>query len=194
MKIFVFASLLLLILSNPALVKAQAEAQVAPAEGDHALMVFDPQSQSLTTEPLDSEDLIMRGPGGGGHGGGGHPGGGFGGGHPGGGFGGHPVGHPGGWHPGGPWRPYPGWHNGWAWDRGWHPGWWRVGIIFPVWVWYADVPVGYWQCTAFNSSMQAFSSIGPDVNQAAYGALYQCGGPNYQQMGCYVPQGYCQLR
>jgi len=40
--------------------------------------------------------------------------------------------------------------------------------------------------------MQAYTRIGPDENQAAYGALYACGGANFQQFGCYIPEGYCQ--
>jgi hypothetical protein len=208
MKILIFASVLCLALSHK--VMAQEEySQEMPAEGDHSLMIYDVPTQTFSTEELDSNDLLAPGHGGGGgHSGGGHPGGGHpggghpGGGHPGGGHpgGGHPGGgHPGGGHPGGghppggPWHPYPGWHNGWGWDHNWHPGWWHVGIIFPVWIW-IDVPTGYWQCTAFNSAMQPFSRTGPDQNQAAYGALYACGGANYQQFGCYIPQGYCQAR
>jgi len=180
MKVLIFASILCLALSQRVLAQEEVS-QEAPSEGDHSLLIFDPPTQSFSSGELDSNDLLMGHPGGG-HPGGGHPGGG----HPGG-------GHPGGGHAPGPWHPYPGWHNGWGWDRNWHPGWWHVGLIFPAWIW-IDVPIGYWQCTAFNSAMQPFSQTGPDVNQAAYGALYACGGANYQQFGCYIPQGYCQAR
>ena len=57
-----------------------------------------------------------------------------------------------------------------------------------------DVDDGWWQCTAFNAAMETFSRVGPDEDQAAYGALYACGGANYQQFGCYIPPGYCQQR
>ena len=96
--------------------------------------------------------------------------------------------------PGIGWRPHPGWAPGWAWNRAWRPAWWRVGVAFPAFYWAASVPVGYYQCTAFNAAMQPVTQFGPDINQAAYGALYACGGANYQAAGCYIPEGYCQLR
>ena len=121
-----------------------------------------------------------------------------------------PVGR-GGWHPGprgpigrgpigrgpighgpGRWAPRPGWHPNWRYDYGYRPFWWHPRVVFPIFVWAA--PVGYYQCTAFNSALQGFTDYAPSANQAAYGALYQCGGPNYQSVGCYIPQGYCQFR
>jgi hypothetical protein len=90
-------------------------------------------------------------------------------------------------------EPRPGYYDGWRWEP-YHraPRWYHVGIVLP-WVW-INVPVGYWQCTAFNEYMQPISAVGNDVNQAAYNALYECGGANYEAFGCYIPQGYCQLR
>ncbi len=91
--------------------------------------------------------------------------------------------------------PRPGWHEGWHWDyNAWHPHWWHVGFVFPGFVWLGGIPVGYWQCTAFNQNGQGFSDMAPTIDQASYGALYECGGPNYQGNACYVPQGYCQHR
>ena len=92
------------------------------------------------------------------------------------------------------WRPHPGWAPGWGWNRTWRPAWWRVGIVFPAFYWAAAAPVGYYQCTAFNAAMQPVTQFGPDINQAAYGALYACGGANYQAAGCYIPEGYCRIR
>jgi hypothetical protein len=42
--------------------------------------------------------------------------------------------------------------------------------------------------------MMPFSDVAPDMQQAAYGALYACGGPDYAASGCYIPPGYCQVR
>ncbi|PIS11659.1 MAG: hypothetical protein COT73_02825 [Bdellovibrio sp. CG10_big_fil_rev_8_21_14_0_10_47_8] len=100
--------------------------------------------------------------------------------------------HPGpGWHGGGP---RPGWHGGWRHDRGWHPGWWYAGISLPYFVWAPESPYGYWQCMAFSEDRQVFSASAPTLNEAAYNALFDCGGPNYQQYGCYIPDGYCRRR
>lgn len=65
-----------------------------------------------------------------------------------------------------------------------------------VWPRYAYVPApqGYWQCTAFDQYMRPYSDLGQTEDQAAYDALMMCGGPNYMQMGCYIPPGYCQFR
>lgn len=176
-----------------------------------SMRVYDARTNMVSEQQLDHEGLLQHGGGPGHGGGGGHPAPGP---HPGPaprppgphpvppphpGPGPHPGPHPGpgpGPHPGphpGPWRPYPGWHDGWRWNRGWHPIWWVPGIIWPPWYW-GDVPLGYWQCTAFNQNLQPFSAFGPDMDQAAYGALYACGGPNFEQFGCYIPPGYCQVR
>src|SRR5262249_19810280 len=102
------------------------------------------------------------------------------------------VGHPGGsWHSG--WRPYPGWHGGWRWNRGWRPVWVVAGLAFPAWYW-INLPYGYYQCTAFDQNMTPFPEIGTTEDQAAYNALYACGGEDYQTAGCYIPEGYCRLR
>ena len=223
MKTLVLASVLCLSF-GPAL----GFAQQVSVEGDHTLQVYNPQNQTVVTEQLDENNLIVvpdqaapphpgpapaphpapapaphpgpapgphPGPGPGPHPGPGpgpHPGPGPGP-HPGPGPGPHPGPHPGpGPHPPG-WHEYPGWHDGWHHDGNWHPGWWHEGYIFPVWVW-IDVDDGWWQCTAFNGAMETFSRVGPDEDQAAYGALYACGGANYQQFGCYIPPGYCQQR
>ena len=111
------------------------------------------------------------------HGGPGHPG--FGGWH----------GNPG-WHGGGP---RPGWHDGWRWDYGFHPFWWTAGVWFPLFVWEVATPRLWWQCTAFDQNHDAFTASAPDQQEAAYDAMYDCGGPEAQQT-CYIPAGYCQLR
>ena len=95
--------------------------------------------------------------------------------------------------------PYPGptggWnHPGWSWDYHRYPTWWRPSMSFPIWIWLARVPRGYWQCTAFDESMQAYSAIGHHRDEAAYSALYACGGENFENNGCYVPNGYCRRR
>ncbi len=115
-----------------------------------------------------------------------------------------PVGHPG---PRGPMGPYHGhvydhghWYYpdgrlypiypiGWIWDPIWYPRWWVPSITFPAWYWIAEIPYGYWQCTAFNEYLEPFAAIGATRNQAAYNATYACGG---QSMGCYIPHNYCQ--
>ncbi len=86
---------------------------------------------------------------------------------------------------------YPGWHQGWQWNQAWRPHWYQWGMQFPAYNWSYGVPQGYWQCVAFNGYMQAFYGIGYDINQAAYGALYYCGGA---YNGCYIPPNYCQVR
>jgi len=124
-------------------------------------------------------------PGGPGHGGGigprpGGPG------HGGGGWHGSP-----GWHNGGP---RPGWNAGWHRDLGWRPGWWRIGFPLPVFFYAPEVPFGYWQCTAFDQNQQSYSASAPGSDEAAYNALYDCGGPDYQGNGCFIPPGYCERR
>jgi len=182
--------------------------QLAQIEQANQTVQIDQLDQSLT--PSDEAIIESRGGGGfGPHPGGGgfgpHPGGGGFGPHPGGGgFGPRPGGggfgpHPGGGgfgpHPGGGgFGPRPGFAPGWRFNPGWRPGWLRPGIIFPGFFWIAEASPGYWQCTAYNAEMQPFSDVGPDSNQAAYNALYSCGGPDYQAAGCYIPAGYCQLR
>ena len=121
----------------------------------------------------------MAVPAGGGHGGGGH------------GSGGHGPGH----HEGGKWHPHPGWRAGWHHNAHWYPRWYRTGIRWPLWVWVGDyMPSGYWQCTAFNEQLRGFSAIGPNRDEAAYGALYNCGGASYEAAGCYIPENYCRFR
>jgi hypothetical protein len=149
---------------------------------------------------------------GGGNPGGGHPGGGFrrGGGNPGGGMhrgggnpgrggtvrGGHDRGGRG-YQPGrrsyryGGHRDRPGWNRGWRWNRTWRPGWWYRGIIFPRYNRDYNTPYNYYQCTAFDEYMNAYSAAGPTEDQAAYNALYTCGGSSFEYSGCYIPEGYC---
>jgi hypothetical protein len=55
------------------------------------------------------------------------------------------------------------------------------------------VPVGYWQCTAFDQNMTPYTAGGATVNEAAYNATYDCGQASYQG-NCYIPQNYCRLR
>ncbi len=104
-----------------------------------------------------------------------------------------PSGSHGKYHKGG-WHPRPGWRPGWKWDFHRYPYWWRPTIVLPVWYWLASVPVGYWQCTAFDEDLNAFSEIGATLDEAAYNALYECGGLYWEDFGCYIPQGYCRLR
>lgn len=133
---------------------------------------------------LYGEDMTPDARGGGG--GGGHGGGGRGGG---GGF--HPPGGRGpGGHIGGA-NPRRGWHNGYQWDHGnRRPNWWQRGHRFPIFVWIPGITAGYWQCTAFNSSNYPYSALGLSIDQAAYNALYDCGGSRGQDL-CYIPAGYC---
>ncbi|HEX7673348.1 MAG TPA: hypothetical protein VF412_04205 [Bdellovibrio sp.] len=158
---------------------------------------------SVDDENVNSDDIYRFG----GHGGGGwHPG--HGGPMPGHGpvpgHGGVP--YPGGhWPPGhehghdpihrghiGGWQPRPGWHNTWHWDHGYRrPHWWHVGIRFPIFAWIPGMSHGFWQCTAYSEDMQAYSATGRDVELASYNALYDCGGPNAEDRGCYIPEGYC---
>jgi hypothetical protein len=172
MNKLIFSALFCLVASQ----MAMAQDQFGTLENSNKLTTFNPADSSYSSEQLDENGLMARGIGrvpvrGPGHG---------------------PVIRPP-IHRPPVWRPHPGWRAGWTWNRGWRPTWWRVGIVFPAWIW-INAPVGYWQCTAFNPRLQSFSAFGPDVNQAAYGALYACGGPNYQAMGCYIPAGYCQVR
>lgn len=104
-----------------------------------------------------------------------------------------PIGHhPGpGWHDGGP---RPGYHHGWNHDHNWRPRWWHLGISLPIFVWSPQSPRGYWQCTAFSTDREIFSASAPDREEAIYNALYDCGGANYEEYGCYIPEGYCQFR
>jgi hypothetical protein len=55
------------------------------------------------------------------------------------------------------------------------------------------VEPGYWQCTAFDQYENPFSAAGPDRDSAAYNALYDCGGDDYQDT-CFIPAGYCNIR
>ena len=96
----------------------------------------------------------------------------------------------------GGWGPRPGWHSTWRYPKTYHPHWWAPTITFPGFVW-LNVNPGVWQCTAFNQYDQylaPYSYVASSQSQAAYGALYDCGGRNYQATGCYIPQGYCQVR
>jgi len=95
--------------------------------------------------------------------------------------------------PHGEYRPHPGWHAGWHYDTGWHPHW-TIGFNFPAFGFIATVPAGYWQCTAFNSDGAPVSDVGPTSDEAAYAALYSCGGPDYTASGCYIPPNYCRPR
>lgn len=94
------------------------------------------------------------------------------------------------------WGPRPGWQSGWHYQRNYHPHWYGPKIVFPGFIW-LNINPGVWQCTAFNQYDQylvPYSYVAVDQGQAAYGALYDCGGPNYQVSGCYIPPGYCQRR
>ncbi|GIL18617.1 MAG: hypothetical protein BroJett040_23680 [Oligoflexia bacterium] len=102
----------------------------------------------------------------------------------------------------GPWSGYPGWHGGgprpgwrydWYWDPYLRPYWWYPGIFFPMFVWYYQSPFYWWQCTAFDYYRYGYSASAPTLNEAAYNALYDCGGFYYWNE-CYVPEGYCRLK
>jgi hypothetical protein len=76
-----------------------------------------------------------------------------------------------------------------------YPHWYRTDIVFPVFVGVEfPVPVGYWQCTAFDENLVAHSDIGPTIHQAGWNAMYECGGSDPEAKGCYIPEGYCQVR
>ncbi len=66
--------------------------------------------------------------------------------------------------------------------------------MFPIFVFDDTVPAGYYQCVAFDENLDAYTDVGPNPDEAAYGALYDCGGDNYQAAGCYIPDNYCQLK
>ncbi len=98
-------------------------------------------------------------------------------------------GHPG-WHDGGP---RPGWRFGWDIDYRVRPFWFYDAIVFPRFVFVAEVQRNYYQCTAFDENRNPYSASAPTRQEAAYNALYDCGGPDYADE-CYVPEGFCQLR
>ncbi len=166
---------------------------------------------------LDNDMTLMAPPRGGGgrgggrgHGGGGgyHRGGGRG--HGGGGGyhrGGGGYGGGGGYHRGGGgayrgrgghyyggYRSRPGWYGDWRWNRTWRPGWAYRGVRYPRYYRYPSIPYNYYQCTAFDEYMNAFSAGGRTINEAAYNALYACGGSTFEYSGCYIPEGYCSRR
>lgn len=94
------------------------------------------------------------------------------------------------------WGPRPGWHSSWHYDHGYHPHWYGPHVVFPGFLW-LNVNPGVWQCTAYNQYdryLAPYSYVAESQDQAAYGALYDCGGPDYQASGCYIPPGYCQRR
>src|SRR5262249_17878658 len=94
------------------------------------------------------------------------------------------------------WGPRPGWNSSWRYERSYHPRWWGPKIAFPSFVW-LNVNPGVWQCTAFNQYDQYIAPstyVARTQSEAAYGALYDCGGPDYQASGCFIPDGYCRRR
>lgn len=90
-------------------------------------------------------------------------------------------------------QPYPGYYPGWQWNSSWIPPWVGPAVTWPPFYW-QPVPVGYFQCTAFNPYMYPYTAFGQTQDQAAYNALGYCGGPNWMAYGCYIPPGYCQYR
>ena len=104
------------------------------------------------------------------------------------------------WAPPVPYRPgyvYPGWSPYWVWNPyAWQPAWWawhwQVIIPWGQIGWMPNIPVGTWQCVAFNPYGAWFVGASPIQNQAAYNALWECGGFTWQASSCYVPPGYCQ--
>jgi hypothetical protein len=76
----------------------------------------------------------------------------------------------------------------------WHPHWWHEGYHFRPWHWVIEIDPGYWQCSAFNEYGQEYDDVGPTENEAAWNALYDCGGRDPEDAGCYIPEGYCQVR
>ncbi|MBK9294822.1 MAG: hypothetical protein IPM57_10350 [Oligoflexia bacterium] len=92
------------------------------------------------------------------------------------------------------WGHRPGYFPGWHYNFHWRPYWYNPTYTFPNWYWYNPVPVGFWQCIAFNGYNNSFVGVGVDQNIAAYNALHVCGGPYYQMSGCFIPMGYCQFR
>jgi hypothetical protein len=96
--------------------------------------------------------------------------------------------------PGGTYVHHPGWNANFHYNYGNHPHWFHAGIRFPGFVFVGTFPAGYYQCTAFNEDLQPVTDDGPSLDEAAYAALYSCGGPDYANSGCYIPEGYCQRR
>jgi hypothetical protein len=82
---------------------------------------------------------------------------------------------------------------GWAWDWNVYPFWWYDGVVFPAFGYAPEVPYNSWQCIAYDEYQNPYVASAPNREEAAYSALYDCGGPQYQQE-CYIPQGYCNLR
>lgn len=156
---------------------ARAEMSEVPSDtlaaetSENGLLTVDPDS-------ANAEEFTRPGFPGGGHGGGhGRPGGGWG-----------RIGHG---H-----YPRPGWRTGWHVRHHHHrfPHWYRTDIVWPLWVWVNyPIPAGYWQCTAFDENLTAYSDIGPTADQAAWNALYDCGGDDPEANGCYIPEGYCRF-
>ncbi len=88
-------------------------------------------------------------------------------------------------------RRYPIFPRGWGWDRYWYPFWWYPTILLSPWIWINDIHYDLWQCTAFDQTLEPFAAVGRTENEAAYNAIYACGG---QFAGCYIPPNYCRHR
>lgn len=84
-----------------------------------------------------------------------------------------------------------GWSHGYVWNRSHRPRWVQSGYSWAPWYWY-NTPRGYWQCTAFDDNGTPYSEAGRTEDQAAYNALYECGGGDVYE--CYIPAGYCRYR
>jgi hypothetical protein len=93
-------------------------------------------------------------------------------------------------------RPYypPIYYPAGHWNNYWQPTWYYPGIPLPLFSWNYNYPVGYWQCAAFNGNYMTYYGVGSTVEQAAYAALYACGGMYYLSVGCYIPPNYCGIR
>ncbi|MEK6774115.1 MAG: hypothetical protein AABY64_09245 [Bdellovibrionota bacterium] len=87
----------------------------------------------------------------------------------------------------------PGWSEAWRWRHDHRPQWWHERAVFPLFLWAAQSPRGSWQCTAFDQNQIPYTSAASTQDAAAYNALYDCGGRNYEDE-CYIPEGYCQYR
>jgi hypothetical protein len=102
---------------------------------------------------------------------------------------------------GGRWHVAPGYYPAWILDEAYPGPDWVVDaeepIEWPQFEWLNGVAPGEWQCTAFNhndQTLEPYSDIGKTRNQAAYDALYACGGKEWKAEGCYIPAGFCKQK
>ena len=66
--------------------------------------------------------------------------------------------------------------------------------MIPVFEFVEETEAGYFQCTAVDEELEQFTASALTRNEAAFDALFDCGGDDYQAAGCYIPEGYCRVR